>query len=433
MMSKRTATGMILSLAIGMASFPGAASGQLPPASTAALATANNYTALARGFTAIALNPAALGMPGNPGFSLSAPLFPIEARVGLTALTLGEVAEFGGIDLPPATREEWLQRVEAEDGLTERVGLAVTELALSAGRFGFQISTVVEQAATMAPDAFELTVFGNAGRTGTTRDMTLAGTEVDGWAATTGAIAFGMPLPGVHIKGGTFAAGATLKYTVGHVLVTGGDDGTSFIQGNPVLMDLSLPSIAPDSFAANSGTGMGLDIGAAWEDATWAVSASFQNLFNTFQWKLENLSYRPGELLIDGTSVSDDFDAVPATDAPQAFQDEVLAQSFEPVLVLGIAYRAFDKLALTADFRKETGETLVLGEGSHVGIGAEFRALSFLPLRGGMSFISGGAVHFAAGLGLELGPIHFSGAYLTEKSSAGEFRAASLALSFSHN
>ena len=77
MVSKQTAAAMILSLAIGAASFPRAASGQLPSASTAALATANNYSALARGFTAIALNPAGLAMPGNPGFSLSFPLFPV--------------------------------------------------------------------------------------------------------------------------------------------------------------------------------------------------------------------------------------------------------------------------------------------------------------------------------------------------------------------
>ena len=68
MMSKKTVTAMILSLAVGAVSFPGGASGQLPSASTAALATSNNYTALARGFTAIALNPAGRAMPGNPGF-----------------------------------------------------------------------------------------------------------------------------------------------------------------------------------------------------------------------------------------------------------------------------------------------------------------------------------------------------------------------------
>ena len=68
-----------------------------------------------------------------------------------------------------------------------------------------------------------------------------------------------------------------------------------------------------------------------------------------------------------------------------------------------------------------------------MGVGAELRLLPFLPLRGGFSRLSGGAVHFAGGLGLELGPLHVSAAYLTEKNSAGEFRAASVALSFGHN
>ncbi len=431
MRSKQTAMAMILSLAVGAASFPGAASGQLPSASTAALATANNYTALARGFTAIALNPAGLAMPGNPGFSLSFPAFPVEARAGLNALTISDVNEFEGLPLPDLTRDAWLTSVIAEEGLTARSGIAITEFALSVGPVGFQISTVAQAEVTMAPDAFELAIYGNAGRTGTARDMTLAGTGVNGWAATTVAVAFGIPLP--DVQGGTFAAGATLKYTLGHVVVAGGDDGTSVITANPIRMDLSLPSIAPDSFTVNSGSGVGLDLGVAWEDSTWAVTASIQNLFHTFQWELDAYAYRPGEVIFDGTEISDDFNAVPATGAPGALQDSVLAQSFKPVLILGAAYRVSEKLAVTADLRKDTGDALVLGSGSHIGMGVEFRGLSFLPLRGGFSRVSGGAVHFAAGLGLELGPVHFSGAYLTEKNSAGEFRAASFALSFSHN
>jgi len=436
MMSKKTATAVILSLAIGAASFPGAASGQLPSASTAALATANNYTALARGFTAIALNPAGLAMPGNPGFSLSFPAFPVEARAGLNALTVSDINAVEGLALPDSTRDAWLTSVIAEEGLTARAGIAVTEFALSVGPVGFQISTVAQADAMIAPDAFELAMYGNAGRTGTTRDMTLEGTAVNGWAATTAALAFGFPLP--DVQGGTFAAGATLKYTLGHVVVTGGEDGTSVIRTNPFMLDLSLPSIAPDSFTVNNftvnnGTGVGLDLGVAWEDSIWAFTASIQNVFHTFQWNLDAHAYRPGELIVDGKSVSDDFDAVPATTAPGVLQNSVLAQSFDPVLILGAAYRVSEKLAVTGDLRKDTGDALVHGAGSHIGMGVEFRGLSFMPLRGGFSRVSGGAVHFAAGLGLELGPVHFSGAYLTEKNAAGEFRAASFALSFAHN
>ena len=428
MMSKRTMAAMILSVTLGAAFFPREVSGQLPSASTATLATANNYTALARGFTAIATNPAGLGMPGNPGFSLA--LLPIQARVGLNAISLSEIDTYEGLLLPTATKEAWLQSVTAEGGLTTRAGAAATAFALSAGPIGFQISTVGEANATLGPDAFELALFGNAGRTGTARDMRLTGTGGDAWAATTAAVAFGMPLSAG--EGRSLALGATLKYTVGHAVVAARDDG-SVITANPIGIDLAFPSILPDSFNANNGTGVGLDLGLAWEGTAWAVSVAVQNVFNTFQWELDAFAYRPGTVFADADSVATDFDPLPVADAPASLRTELLAQSFEPALILGIAYRATERVALTADFRHDVGEGLVHGEGSHIGMGVELRLLSFLPLRGGVSRISGGAVHLAGGFGLEMGPVHVSAAYLVEKQSAGEYRAASLALSFAHN
>ena len=430
MMSKRAVAALILSLALGAASFPGGASGQLPSPSTAVLGTANNYTALARGFTAIALNPAGLGMPGNPGFSLT--LLPVQAQAGLNAISVADIAAFDGLKIPVATKEEWLQSVINEGSLAAQAGLAVTELALSVGPIGLQISSVAQMDASLGPDAVELALFGNAGRTGTTRDMTLAGTSANGWAATTVAVAFGMGLPAPASQGGSLAVGATLKYTVGHGVLAARDDGST-ITANPIGIDLALPSIAPDSFNANSGSGVGLDIGAAWEGSTWTLTAAIQNLFHTFQWDLEGFAYRPGTVLFEADTTATDFDAVPAANAPGALRNEVLAQSFGTALNLGAAYRRSDRLVLTADLRIGGGDTLVQGVGSHIGVGAELRLLPFLPLRGGFSRVSGGAVHFAGGLGLELGPVHFSAAYLTEKNSAGEFRAASFALSFGHN
>jgi hypothetical protein len=426
--SKQVMAAIILSVAVGAVSFPGAASGQLPSASTATLATANNYTALARGFTAIASNPAGLGMPGNPGFSLA--LLPVQARVGLNAVSLAEIDAFAGQALPTATKEAWLNSVIAEGGLAARAGAAATAFALSVGPVGLQISTVGQASASLGPDAFELALFGNAGRTGTTRDMTMTGTGSDGWGATTAALALGIPLP--ETKGGSLAAGATLKYTMGHAVVATRDDG-SMITANPIGIDLALPSILPDSFNVNNGTGIGLDVGVAWEGSTWAISAAVQNVFHTFQWNLDAFAFRPGEVLADNASVTTDFDPLPVASAPATLQSEVLAQGFEPVLNLGVAYRATERIAVTADFRHDSGEALVTAEGSHIGMGVEFRVIPFLPLRGGVSRVSGGAIHFAGGFGLEMGPVHLSGGYLVEKNSAGEFKAASVALSFAHN
>ncbi len=429
MMSKHTVAAMILSLTLGAASFPRAVSGQLPSASTATLATANNYTALARGFTAIATNPAGLGMPGNPGFSLA--LFPVQARAGLNAISLSEINAVAGILIPKTTKEAWLQSVTAEGGLTVRAGAALTTFAMTIGPVGFQLSTVGEANATLAPDAFELAMFGNAGlNNGSTRDMTLAGTAVNGWAASTAAVAFAIPLSGG--EDGSLALGATVKYTVGHAVVAARDDG-SVITANPIGISLSLPSIAPDTFVVDNGTGVGLDLGIAWEGEGFAVSAAVQNVVNTFEWILDDFAFRRGTVFADQDSTSTDFDELPVAGAPGTLRTELLAQRFEPALNVGIAFRPSDRFALTADFRHDSGEALVHGEESHVGVGAEIRLLPFLPIRGGVSRLSGGVVHFAGGFALELGPLHLSAAYLAAKNSPGEYRAGSVALSFAHN
>ena len=305
------------------------------------------------------------------------------------------------------------------------------ELALSAGPIGLQVTTVGEVDVALGPEAVELALFGNAGRPGTTRDMMLTGTSADGWAATTAAVALGIPLS--VAPGQSLALGATFKYTVGHLVAAARDNG-SLIRANPPGIDLRFPTIAPDTLTANNGTGVGLDIGLAWEGSILTVSAAVQNVFNTFQWILDDLAYYPVDILFEADTTATVVDAIPVSGAPVTLRDELLAQSFGTVLVLGVAFRPSDRLALSADFRKQNGEALVHGlGGSHIGVGAEIRILPFLPLRGGVSRVSGGGVHFAGGVGLELGPVHFSGAYLTEKNTAGEFRAATFALSFGHN
>ena len=86
-------------------------SGQMPSASAPALAMADNYVALARGFNAVAWNPAMLGMPDHPGFSIG--LLPVRGGVGIGPITMGDVAEYQSRFLDDAVKEEWLARIVA--------------------------------------------------------------------------------------------------------------------------------------------------------------------------------------------------------------------------------------------------------------------------------------------------------------------------------
>ena len=66
-------------------------------------------------------------------------------------------------------------------------------------------------------------------------------------------------------------------------------------------------------------------------------------------------------------------------------------------------------------------------------MGLEFRPLGMLPLRGGISRVSGGGTQFSAGLGLILGPLNLSAGILTEAGSKGEYAVGTFALSFGHH
>ncbi len=94
--------------------------------------------------------------------------------------------------------------------------------------------------------------------------------------------------------------GATLKQSWGHVLAFGEDAGT-LAQSNPLELDVDFPVVHPDTERQdwNRGSGLGLDVGVAWERGPWAAAAVIQNLFHTFEWDLEKLVYRPGQAVFD--------------------------------------------------------------------------------------------------------------------------------------
>src|SRR5919206_4656656 len=84
-------------IALTCAAHPAAA--QLPSASAVALGTGDNYTALARGYNAVAWNPAGLAMPGNPGFSLT--ILPVRGSGGVGPPPPTDRPHFQGAPTPP--------------------------------------------------------------------------------------------------------------------------------------------------------------------------------------------------------------------------------------------------------------------------------------------------------------------------------------------
>ena len=67
---------------------------QLPNASPAATGLSGAFTARARGYDAIAWNPANLGLRDNPGFSLG--MLAVSASSGLDPISLSDIAPYLG-------------------------------------------------------------------------------------------------------------------------------------------------------------------------------------------------------------------------------------------------------------------------------------------------------------------------------------------------
>ena len=384
---------------------PAPATAQLAPASAITLAKAGSSTATARGMEAISVNPAGLGMPGS-GFTLS--LVPVQLRSGLTPITLADFAEVDGQLITPAIKEAWLEKVATDGGQSGQVGVDVTGLALAMGNVGLQVSTVASVDMNLSPDMVELVLYGNAGRTGEAADLSFSGAAADVWAITTAGLSLGFPISG---GGEDMAFGATLKYSVGHLLGVAREQGGG-TTGDPVTVNANLPSVTVDSDDpdGNIGTGVGLDLGFQMKQGGVSFGVTARNVINTFEWDTTELFYRPGTAAFSQGENETDFDQQPYESAPDTLRTLVEGMIFKPSISAGVALDLSPDFTVSGDVHSRFSDEGISADPKFRAAGGfEFRGLKVLHLRGGLAAITGGT-EIAGGASLVLGPISLSAA-----------------------
>lgn len=421
MIEMMTTRGMVGSFLIALVVTGAPLGAQLPQASAAALGMGYNTTASPRGFAAVANNPAGLGLPGSPGFSLAIP--GLVAEAGFGPITLGDLVDWERRTVPVGVKEEWLARVVESGGQGGESGAAVTAVALNVGSVGLQISSRAGGAVAISPDAVELVLFGNAGRTGTERDFDLTGSTFDGYAMSTAALSWGFQ------ASRQMYLGVTGSYSIGSGLVVGRDGG-SLLRSSPLSIEVDFPMLVPsEDWSFNNGSGLGLDVGAVWVGPRMTVGATIQNIVNTFEWNLDGYSYVAGVARYEQGDSQSDFDEQPADDMPQSFRDIVEGLTPKPAFAVGIEMSPSPILRLAADVRKRSAEGLVFGPEFHLGVGAELRAISFLPLRTHLNVVTGG-MQIGGGASLVLGPVNLSGGIARRSGDFGAATLGMLTLSF---
>jgi hypothetical protein len=379
--------------------------GQLPSPSTAALGMGDNYTAMARGFPAIAWNPAGLGLSGNQIASMT--LLTLRGVNGIGPITLSDLASYADVVVPDAVKVDWLSRIASAGGQTGMGEATATWGAFQAGRFAMQLGSVARGVTDLSPGVAELVMFGNGGEQGQAETLDLSGSSLSGYAYTTAAASFAQP---VAFDGGRVSLGVTVKWTAGHALALG-ENSSGGSTSDPIALRLDFPlvqtALNPDSLTFNNGSGWGVDVGAGLELGMWTFGAAVQNVYNGFAWDADRLRYRPLSLAFDGAESEADTEAMPFAQAPADVRQRVADLGFEPVLALGAMVRPSQRLAVTGDFRRTSDTGMAVGPVLHAGAGVQYRLASWLPVRFGGAMVSMGendsGYQLAGGFGLDIG------------------------------
>lgn len=393
----RNGRALMLGLALSSA-LAGPVSAQLPSSSASALGFGGNYTAVARGYQAMAWNPALLALLDGPDYSLT--LLSPGAAFGLKPVSWPTLAAHVDGSVPASTRQAWLNRILASGGENGFADGGMTYLALSTGSFGVQVSTAMFGVVRLSPPAAQLALQGQL-PPGAVLDPNISSSRVDlavtSTAAASYAARFALHVPQhPHMQ---LALGATLKYTVGHFFLTGRPET---VQTGASAGQVGFIVAQVDSGLArgSNGSGVGIDIGGALHNGPWVASLAVLNAMNTFNWSDRNFVSRPIGAVF-GALAEPPASTTNAQNGPLDLEQRVLTISYPTVIALGFSYRTSRRLLLTADAREQSSSGMDIGAASRVGVGGQYLLTPLLAVRVGAALRSDG-YELGTGLGFHV-------------------------------
>lgn len=397
MHERRGRSGRALMLVVALSgALAGPVSAQLPSASAAALGFGGNYTALARGYEAMAWNPALLALLDGPDYSLTV-LSP-GAAFGLKPVSWPTLAGHVDGSVPASTRQAWLNKILANGGENGFANGGLTYLALSTGNFGMQVSTAMSGVVRVSPDVARLALGGTpvggslSATDGSRMDLAVTSTVAASYAAH-----FSLHIPQYpHME---LVLGATVKYTIGHFFLTGRPE-TVLTGPNAGQLGFVVAQVDSGLARGSNGSGVGIDFGGALRNGPWVASLAVLNAMNSFNWSDHNFVSRPIGAVF-GALANPLASTTVASAGPADLDQRVLSIRYPQVIALGFSYRRSRRLLLTADAREQSSAGMDLGAASRVGVGGQYQLTPLLAVRAGAALRSDG-YELGAGLGFHL-------------------------------
>ncbi|MBN2102415.1 hypothetical protein JW835_00070 [bacterium] len=387
-----------------------------------ALGMGGAYTALARGVHAADWNPANLGFPDNPKFSMS--FVSVGIQISNNSFTQDMYNEYVGKELSSADVSDILSSIP-ESGLRFGVRGTVRMLSFSAGKFAMTLGSDFGTYCNLEKDIFELVFKGNE------LDKAYRFNHIDASGEGLGLIGFsyGDQIPVEFAE--MFTVGGTLNliYGLGYAKVEKAD--FTFITRD---YGFNLNG-EYETKTALGNMGWGLTVGAAAKkNEKLTLSMSFTNLLSNLSWS-KDVERARGYIHADSVAVLD-FDEDDEDDqiADSSWSEDGKRFSTRlPVQIrLGALYEEGD-FVMTADYTQGFRRTAWTNTTPQLAVGTEWRKVKWLPLR--MGVLLGGQLGFGTSFGFGIRPGGFlwdvaimNRGFITSGSSKGLVIATELGL-----
>lgn len=433
-------------LAFAALAIPAALPAQVSGNSARALGMGNAYTALARGWEAVAWNPAMLGRPGQPGVSIGLPQ--MTGEVGNNAFTVGDIRKYADQDLTDADKQYLLSRIRNDDSTwVVRGRLGAQALGVSVGPLAFSYSMSGFVSASASRDAVEFALNGNGAFSTGQNFFELAGSGGNGWAASTLAGSYGRSF---NTSLGRMSAGVTVKWVKGNFLGVAHDEGSQIYSDSVVAVGEVLYTEYNnnfegfgDIFSRAPGHGLGVDLGATLQlGRGMLLSVVLVNPIGSMSWDQDRLRFDRSDytLRMSANGVVSDTSsqttlrgsAISGDPAAAALRDSLLDNaSFSKALRAGVATHLAG-ITLGSDIAFRLKEGLDRMPAVNLGVGAEYVVLGFLPLRAGFRSDFDETTAISVGTGLKLGffTLDLSAAEIMGSRHPGALVGAGFGLTF---
>jgi hypothetical protein len=393
------------------------------PSTPRALGMGGAYIGVARGVESLFQNPANLGLPNSPHWSAAFPT--ISLGLGARGVELGDLADLAQFDdMTQEQRDALLADIPA-GGTGMDLDLRAPLAALQMRRFAFGVSYGMIGDHTLNKSIADLLL------NGFDRNKTYTIDDTQGFRA-----AFWDIAAAYGNRVGPVAIGATAHVFFPRALVRSGLVDVDTVYG--VISGFTVPTDIRVTYAgvrSESGSGVGLDIGAAMEPIPGlTVSAAIENVVNTMAWDddlgvrtavLDQTDYEDGdpEQILDEYEQSEtayvEASALPGTRALASALRANRDAGLPMTLRAGAAYRVGSGTTLGAAFQKELDEDTPFGQlwDQQLSIGVQQR-LPIITLRAGLATdLEDGSVLSG---GLSLGPIQLGVARIATGSADDE-------------